>query len=411
MKKLLLLFVPLIFGNPFMALSNTALADIIGSTEVCEDATETYSTTVFQNAIYEWSVSGGNILSDNEMGEILIAWDTIGIALITVQIMLPDSSIQVGQLTVNIHENILEVASAEVTQSCDANIGGAIDLTVVGNGPFQFSWSTGATSKDLDNLDPGIYEFTISDVFGCNLEAVYIIEAGPIVSIAFTIIESCEGPVVLPNLEVDGTIICGFEWDTDTVSTSGTYNYLVTFCDGCTSSGSISVTVSPPIQLSLDVIDPSPGQSDGAITANILGGAPPFMVIWANGSTGSTISNLPAGNYSVTVIDANGCVAFETITIGNPSSATTLNGFSQFLVKPNPISDYFELEFSIPNAVEIEIYAIDATGKNMGIVLNKNYVRPGLFNYKHNTENWPKGVYFMVTEVDGVRGYWRLVKQ
>lgn len=44
----------------------------------------------------------------------------------------------------------------------------------------------------------------------------------------------------------------------------------------------------------------------GVLYANASGGAAPYAYSWSNGSTGWMISNLPAGTYSVTVVDGNG---------------------------------------------------------------------------------------------------------
>jgi len=66
----------------------------------------------------------------------------------------------------------------------------------------------------------------------------------------------------------------------------------------------------------LDVVNPTCATDmDGSVTINIAGGIGPYTVIWSNGVTNmnvtgsDTIDNLPVGNYSAIVIDANGCQA------------------------------------------------------------------------------------------------------
>ncbi len=57
------------------------------------------------------------------------------------------------------------------------------------------------------------------------------------------------------------------------------------------------------------------GDSTGIATANAYGAIPPFTYLWSNGSTTNTISNLTAGNYSVTVTNSLNDTATSTINI------------------------------------------------------------------------------------------------
>ena len=49
--------------------------------------------------------------------------------------------------------------------------------------------------------------------------------------------------------------------------------------------------------------------NSGALTAEPVGGLAPYTFSWSNGQTGATAQGLTTGTYSVTVTDANGCVA------------------------------------------------------------------------------------------------------
>jgi hypothetical protein len=65
--------------------------------------------------------------------------------------------------------------------------------------------------------------------------------------------------------------------------------------------------------------------NNAAVSAN--GGTSPYAYTWSNGALTSTISNVPAGTYSVIVTDANGCSASSTVILNrqafNPSAQTT----------------------------------------------------------------------------------------
>lgn len=79
-------------------------------------------------------------------------------------------------------------------------------------------------------------------------------------------------------------------------------------CNGCNVSVSITAThVS------------CPNGNNGSATANPSGGISPYTYAWSNGATTQTISGLSAGNYTVTVTDADNCTQSESISITQPT--------------------------------------------------------------------------------------------
>ncbi|MBP7238758.1 MAG: gliding motility-associated C-terminal domain-containing protein [Saprospiraceae bacterium] len=61
------------------------------------------------------------------------------------------------------------------------------------------------------------------------------------------------------------------------------------------------------------------GEKLGGAEANILSqGTPPLSYLWSEGSQTDAISNLSAGQYSVTVTDNNGCKDSDIVTISEP---------------------------------------------------------------------------------------------
>ena len=49
------------------------------------------------------------------------------------------------------------------------------------------------------------------------------------------------------------------------------------------------------------------GEQDGFIQIAVQNGTPPYSILWSNGDTTTTINNLGAGTYTVTVTDSEGC--------------------------------------------------------------------------------------------------------
>lgn len=102
---------------------------------------------------------------------------------------------------------------------------------------------------------------------------------------------------------------------------AGTYTVNITTSNGCMLTFNRTLVQSPAINLT---VTPTPvacfGQSTGSISLSVAGGTPGFTYAWNDGSTTRNRSSLPAGTYTVTVTDANGCTANTSATITQPGA-------------------------------------------------------------------------------------------
>ncbi|MHA7100324.1 collagen-binding domain-containing protein [Roseivirga pacifica] len=105
-----------------------------------------------------------------------------------------------------------------------------------------------------------------------------------------------------------------------------TVTYTATDVAGNTSTASFNVTVlASPITVTLSPNEQSNGYnvscygaSDGSITATVTGGCGSYSYVWSNGTTGSSVSNLSAGTYSLTVTDGQGNTKSATVNVTQP---------------------------------------------------------------------------------------------
>jgi gliding motility-associated-like protein len=79
--------------------------------------------------------------------------------------------------------------------------------------------------------------------------------------------------------------------------------------------------------LPLDIILNRPdeicfGTRNGTLDAQAFGGTAPYKYYWSNGMTGSTINKLPAGTYTVTVIDSKSCFQINQVTVSEGKPMT-----------------------------------------------------------------------------------------
>ncbi len=119
-----------------------------------------------------------------------------------------------------------------------------------------------------------------------------------------------------------------YQWSnsetTPTINVSPTsnevYEVTVTDANNCEIIRSVIVNVNPNPIVSISNISnvTCNAQDDGSLTATASNGVTPYTYNWSNGSTGATINGLSPGNYSVTVIDANGCEDVTTAIINEP---------------------------------------------------------------------------------------------
>ena len=105
----------------------------------------------------------------------------------------------------------------------------------------------------------------------------------------------------------------------------------------------ITYTTTTPPSIYPSSTNTNCGNCDGTATVNVSVGTSPYTYNWNNGQTIATITGLCAGNYSVTVTDANGCTDVTATTIN--SSTFTINptninvnsnsGNTSFLINTN----------------------------------------------------------------------------
>ncbi|MBE1615946.1 T9SS type A sorting domain-containing protein, partial [Flavobacterium sp. SaA2.13] len=124
-----------------------------------------------------------------------------------------------------------------------------------------------------------------------------------------------------------GTAPYTYVWNTTATTqdltdlTAGTYDVTVTDANGCSATASVTVT-EPDALVAVGTVDSNVDcfeGNEGSATVNVTGGTLPYTYEWDNSATTSTITELTAGTYDVTITDANGCTATGSVTITEPA--------------------------------------------------------------------------------------------
>ena len=120
------------------------------------------------------------------------------------------------------------------------------------------------------------------------------------------------------HYEIDGYTVYSSDYNyTFNGLSSGNYTATVTDSNGCAQTLPFTIDSSDTVDFVLVGTDSTDG-TNGTITAFITTGEPTFTLYWSpnvNGQTGLEVTNLSAGTYTLTVVDANGCSQTRDIVI------------------------------------------------------------------------------------------------
>ncbi|MEZ4920232.1 MAG: HYR domain-containing protein [Saprospiraceae bacterium] len=91
--------------------------------------------------------------------------------------------------------------------------------------------------------------------------------------------------------------------------------------NGCYAINIVQLVVNENPGIVLDVTNETCFESNnGAISAAVTSGPPPYTYLWSNAANTSSIAGLMAGTYTVSVTDANGCVSSAEGVVTQPAA-------------------------------------------------------------------------------------------
>jgi outer membrane protein OmpA-like peptidoglycan-associated protein len=218
---------------------------------------------------------------------------------------------------------------------CHGDSTGAIQVSTKGGvTPYSYKWSNGATTEDVSKLKAGTYTLKVSDANGCTEEITAKISQPTVLVAAIETITNveCNGDNSgIVNISVKGgTSPYSYVWSNSAKSEdltnvpAGNYSVKVSDANGCQKSLTANITAPPALTVSLDAVKHINcfGEKKGAINVSVKGGVGPYTYTWSNGATTEDIADVPAGNYTVRVSDAKGCIATLNQEIQQPAALT-----------------------------------------------------------------------------------------
>jgi hypothetical protein len=305
-----------------------------GSTTICSGSTVTLTASA--GSSYAWS-NGATTAS--------IVANTTGNYTVTVFNANGCSAISTPTtVTVN-NPSVANISSSGSTNFCQ---GGSVVLTATA--ASTYAWSTGATTQAITVSASGNYSVTLTNASGCTSSSpVTVVTANALPTATITAggtTTFCQGG----SVTLTASPATSYVWNNGatsasiTVSTAGSYTVQVANNSGCTATSAATTVVVNALPTASITAGGSLSICAGS-TVNLTASTG-AAYLWSNGATTATIAASNAGNYTVQVTNAAGCIstsavssvvvnALPTPSISSVGSTTLCQGASVTLTTAN----------------------------------------------------------------------------
>jgi gliding motility-associated-like protein len=256
---------------------------------------------------------------------------------ITYTLSVSDANGCIGEDLVSITVNPKPILSPMPDQ--DICPGETVTLIPNPVGASSLSWMPGGSTGNQLSVSPLIptsYYLTATSNAGCvsrDTVSVHVFDL-PVLSLSATDAACSGAPDGIAEVQVlSGTSPYQYNWAPSGGSSAqagglvaGIYSVTVTDANGCTETDSIVISEPQAIVISESSTSASCfGSADGSATVSVSGGIPGYTYLWNNGAgTTATLTGIPAGNYTISVTDANGCSVSKNISVIQPSAVSLL---------------------------------------------------------------------------------------
>ena len=242
--------------------------------------------------------------------------------------------------TISVSEPLLleiSIINTDSTLCYGDNNGSAVALATGGVGNYSYQWNDNAQTQNASvfNLQAGSYNVIVTDTNLCTANVDVVIYQPDSLNITINTIDANCG---LADGSATATVIGGtteynYYWsNNETTNTAsnlqfGSYSLTVVDANQCTDSVNLQINNIDAGTINFDTIINLScyNNNTGKVVASFTNGTPNYTFMWSNNTTTvgqsvDTISNLNAGEYSLTVVDANNCISIDTVLVTQPDS-------------------------------------------------------------------------------------------
>ena len=242
----------------------------------------------------------------------------------------------------------IQVVLAATNASCGLTDGSVTSTVNNAVGALTYAWNTSASQASLLNVGPGSYNLTVTDSLGCTGSASATVNQNQMPAISAVISEPlCTG-------DSNGSVTCSlggneqlYTWvwlpnvssgPTATGLGVGSYTVSAGINANCVSTLTVAMPQPSPLIVDAQVLSTYIVEgNDASLFSTVSGGTPEYSFGW--NPSGATSSDLlfnltQSTTFTITVIDANGCVASDTVSV----HFTSLASLDSYLYIPSCIT-------------------------------------------------------------------------
>ena len=313
-----------------------------------------------------------------------------------------------------------------VSPSCFGEMDGSATVEVQG-GTAPLVYVIDGDSLDnvmLTMVGAGDIAIEVVDANGCSFDAsVTLSQPSEIVIDAAVTDVNCNGDENgAVTLNASGGTGLGYVYDVDNGGfgpnnefdglAAGSFSAVVQDDSGCSSATTVTIGSPDAIEVSVDSNDGATGaEADGSLDITVTGGTAPYTYSWEGPdftSGDEDPSGIAAGDYTVTITDANGC-EFESTTIVVVSGLSEVINLIDVTLFPNPTRGLVEVQLAGLAGESVTAVLTDGLGRDVSRYDLGNLT--GVHLERMDLSGYESGVYFLRLEVADAVEVIRVVKQ
>ncbi len=282
-------------------INSTPTVAISGNLVYCQDdsTTLTANPSISSGANYNWST--GDTVSTTTVSSVGSVW---------VEINYNNGCYASDTVDVTMNPTVFGSHNDTICQGNSYTLPGGGIVTIAGNYVDTLVSSTNCDSIVTTNL-------TVNPVYDATITPVDTL---------------CDNGGDITLIAVDAGGIWNGTGITDSLTGSfspsaagaGFHNISYTINETCGDADNINILVLPAPDFVVTSLDDTCLLSKGSALAIVTSGLPPYVYSWSNGGSGSSINNVSAGSYSLTVSDSTNCSSTQAFVIGNEESGCVL---------------------------------------------------------------------------------------